>query len=462
MLLAELLDATASEGEPPGDGVARSWEIAVRRRPADAAWALGESWRALYPALVVRGSHGGIPDDEWPRFALLAREMERIAFGPPPINAAKLLALIEAGIVVLERAPHADADVSLDAVLPPPGAAEPQGDLVDQLLERGLIRRAAGGRRGIEVGGAAECVGADGEPARGLAAVGRLTEDWVIGNDTLNRGLHPHPASLGAGRGRLVSAGAPSPALCVGAAPLTARLEAWQRDLLDRPKLLEAMLSEHGSPLNLIAPEPMAANLAELESVAAGLGLDFRAYFARKANKSLALVDRALELGAGVDVAGLHELAQALGRGAGGDDIVLTAAIKSRALIELCRRTSGRGCVIDNADELALAREVAADGKREAADRLPARAQRRRARAPAESLRPAGGPDPRARRRTRSARGRRASPSRRHPLPRRRLRPGRPGARAACGDRARRRARRARAFLALDRHRRRHPDALPP
>jgi diaminopimelate decarboxylase len=166
--------------------------------------------------------------------------------------------------------------------------------------------------------------------------------------------------------------------------PLTARLEQWQRSLLARPALLQELLEQYGSPLNLIAPEPMAANLAELETAARGRGLGFRAYFARKANKSLALVDRALELGAGVDVASEQELAQTLGRGAVGADIVLTAAIKSRRLLELCAGTHV-SCVIDNADELALAREVAATSGHElpvgfrlavsgaAADRPPTR-----------------------------------------------------------------------------------------
>jgi len=151
--------------------------------------------------------------------------------------------------------------------------------------------------------------------------------------------------------------------LCSGEAPLTARLRDWQRGLLDRPALLEQLLQAHGSPLNLIAPEPMAANLAELSRVASAHRLSFRAYFARKANKSLTLVDRALVLGAGVDVAGEQELAQTLSRGASGDDIVLTAAIKTRPLLELCAN-EGATCVIDNADELALARAVAADGRR--------------------------------------------------------------------------------------------------
>jgi uncharacterized NAD(P)/FAD-binding protein YdhS len=171
-------------------GLRRSWRVASAQCPPDGRWALGESWRAIYPALVATGSYGGIPDRLWADFAALAREMERLAFGPPPINGAKLLALAEAGKV---RFGGAGAPPRLDAVLASPGAAERRGDLVDALLERGWIRRAGGGRRGIEVDRAAGCIGRDGTSTPGLAAVGRLTEDWVIGNDTLSRTLHADP-----------------------------------------------------------------------------------------------------------------------------------------------------------------------------------------------------------------------------------------------------------------------------
>ena len=151
--------------------------------------------------------------------------------------------------------------------------------------------------------------------------------------------------------------------LCEGVSPLPARLETRQRELIESPALLEELVERHGSPLNLIDPGPMARNLAELDERAAHHGLDFRAYFARKANKSLALVDRALELGAGIDVAGERELLQAISRGAKADDLILTAAIKPRALLEACVE-SGTTCVIDNADELELATEVAGSARR--------------------------------------------------------------------------------------------------
>jgi diaminopimelate decarboxylase len=134
--------------------------------------------------------------------------MERVAFGPPPMNAAKIAALIDAGIVdpthvrgarlesdggrtrLCSDAGAVPVDVVVDAVLAPPGAIGVVDPLVEQLLDAGDVR-VLDGRRGIEVDEAAGCVGASGSPTEGLAAAGRMTEDSVIGNDTLSRTLHP-------------------------------------------------------------------------------------------------------------------------------------------------------------------------------------------------------------------------------------------------------------------------------
>ena len=149
-----------------------------------------------------------------------------------------------------------------------------------------------------------------------------------------------------------------APTALRGVAPLTARAEPWQLRLLERPGLLQELVVEHGSPLNLIDPRPMARNLAELRGAARVHGVDLGVYFARKANKALGLVDRAMELGAGIDVASEQELQQVLDRGIDAGRVVVTAAVKPRGLLELCAR-SGALVVIDNADELEAARRVA-------------------------------------------------------------------------------------------------------
>lgn len=162
-----------------------------------AAWALGHAWRGLYDALRSRFEGTG---EGFAPFADLAGRLERVAFGPPPVNAAKILALIDAGIIdpaslqqssiagaVPEGLPGA-ADVVVDAVLAPPGVVE--GSLVADLVEAGVLHSPPG-RRGVAVGDDASCLDAEGRAVRALACIGRATEDVVIGNDTLNRALHP-------------------------------------------------------------------------------------------------------------------------------------------------------------------------------------------------------------------------------------------------------------------------------
>ena len=146
---------------------------------------------------------------------------------------------------------------------------------------------------------------------------------------------------------------------CRGQLPLDARLEPWQVRLARDPDRLGAIVERWGSPVNLIAQHPVARNAAALRDAATREGLDLGIFFARKANKALGLVDRALELGLGVDVAGITELEQALARGARPDRLMVTAAIKPRPLLELCARRSIT-VAIDNADELAEYESVAA------------------------------------------------------------------------------------------------------
>jgi diaminopimelate decarboxylase len=80
-------------------------------------------------------------------------------------------------------------DVVVDAVLPGPGARGHTG-VLGQLLAAGHAHSPAG-RRGLEIGADGGCRRSDGRRAPGLSAIGRPTEDWVIGNDTLSRTMHP-------------------------------------------------------------------------------------------------------------------------------------------------------------------------------------------------------------------------------------------------------------------------------
>lgn len=182
-------------------GAAAGWlrhalEMARGQAPPDGAWALGQAWRALYPALVERqrSCSSGHPLC-WPDFASGAAALERLAFGPPAVNAELLLDGLAAGTVqvgvgdVRDRA--GSADLVVDAVLPPPGIVDlPRDSLLGRLRDGRVLSRDPV-RRGARVASDGTVLGPSGARASGLALVGRATEDHVLGNDTLARDLHP-------------------------------------------------------------------------------------------------------------------------------------------------------------------------------------------------------------------------------------------------------------------------------
>lgn len=144
---------------------------------------------------------------------------------------------------------------------------------------------------------------------------------------------------------------------CHGEPPLTARTEPWMEELLANPAACQQLLQEHGSPVNVLDFSALARNAGELTESAAAHGLRLRVFVARKANKTLGLVDAAAQGGLGLDVASLHELQQCLDRGVRANDLIVTAAVKSRELLELAVR-SGVIISLDNQDELLDLRQI--------------------------------------------------------------------------------------------------------
>ncbi len=166
----------------------QSLAVARSSRPIDIPFALGESWRKLYAQLVSRISFGGLAEGQWECYLRTSREMERIAFGPPAENVAKLLRLIRDRVVTLgtsdQTAPNYDA--MLHAVIASPTERDPGGPLA-KLIAEGLVQ--------VDPTTGAVRIGQDGFAVgseHGLAIFGRATEGWIIGNDTLSRTLHPH------------------------------------------------------------------------------------------------------------------------------------------------------------------------------------------------------------------------------------------------------------------------------
>lgn len=157
----------------------------------------------------------------------------------------------------------------------------------------------------------------------------------------------------------------PRPDLCQGLPALTAHLEPWMQDLLDSPEQVQGLLERFGSPVNVHDFSPVADNAARLVAPARDRGVRARVFVARKANKTIGLIDAAHAAGLGVDVASLGELDQCLDRGVPGSDLVVSAAVKPAALLQRCL-DSGAVVSLDNSDEADLLLALATDSGRTA------------------------------------------------------------------------------------------------
>lgn len=199
-----VLDATTGEGV--ADPGAR-WERDVRRAEgdvdADPAWWWGRAWSAGYPDVVRSLERAPRDADTWPRWRARAARLERWAFGPPLETHRRLLALREAGLlgIVAGSLGAAPGAVTLDAFTRGPGVLSaprtwdaPGVEALPWPPWEGLLRRGdvmvRAGERGVFTAPDGACVGADGRQTPGLYALGRPTEDVVIGHDSLQRALH--------------------------------------------------------------------------------------------------------------------------------------------------------------------------------------------------------------------------------------------------------------------------------
>ncbi|WIV43721.1 MULTISPECIES: alanine racemase [Glutamicibacter] len=151
-----------------------------------------------------------------------------------------------------------------------------------------------------------------------------------------------------------------------GTIPLTARLEPWMDSLIADPKLCQELIKQYGSPLNLHDYSSMSRNIAELREAADEHGIDFEIYLARKANKTLGAIDHAVAEGCGIDVASFNELDQCLKRGVPADRIIVTAAVKSVALLRLAVE-HGVVLSLDNLDETAELQAIVQESGKPAA-----------------------------------------------------------------------------------------------
>lgn len=137
---------------------------------------------------------------------------------------------------------------------------------------------------------------------------------------------------------------------CCGVVPLPGRIADWMRILL-QDESLHPWVDQYGSPLNVVNITPFLTHAAALSRVAAERSVQFRPFFARKANKCLAFVDAAVDARLGLDCASSQEIQQSLSRGASPGDIICTAAVKGADLLKLCV-SAGVTIAIDNFQEL--------------------------------------------------------------------------------------------------------------
>lgn len=171
------------------------YDIAMGRCAQDCVWALAEVWCRCYAQLINWISHRDMAADDAHFFRQIAREMERLAFGPPAQNIGKLIALEQASLVSIDHmSGDTSADVTINATIPPAGGTDLAAPL-DGLLSDGYLD--IGTMGGIMVNKNAQALTPDGV-THGLYIIGRATEGCVLGNDTLSRGLHDLPENWAA------------------------------------------------------------------------------------------------------------------------------------------------------------------------------------------------------------------------------------------------------------------------
>ncbi|MEU9482282.1 Y4yA family PLP-dependent enzyme [Streptomyces decoyicus] len=125
--------------------------------------------------------------------------------------------------------------------------------------------------------------------------------------------------------------------------------------------LLHELSYAFGGPFHFLLPPRFDANLAAFRTALSDAGVEGRVYYAKKANKAAVWMERCAAHQAGVDVASVGELREALGHGVRGENLVVTGPAKSD---ELLRLAVLQGCLIavDALDELDLLITLALTG----------------------------------------------------------------------------------------------------
>lgn len=115
--------------------------------------------------------------------------------------------------------------------------------------------------------------------------------------------------------------------------------------------LIEELSYAFGGPFHFLLPDAFDANLQGIRSVLVEAGVDGFVYYAKKANKAAVWIERCAAAGAGVDVASVGELREALGHGVRGENLVVTGPAKASNLLRLALQQCAL-IAVDALDEL--------------------------------------------------------------------------------------------------------------
>ena len=137
----------------------------------------------------------------------------------------------------------------------------------------------------------------------------------------------------------------PAAALSPLLSPSTKKLLTEKRDLLG------SWVEEYGSPLHVVRPSELSANISALRVVLDEFNIDHKIYYGAKVNKSSGLMAAAIGAGAGIDVSSLYELGDAERLGAAGRQLVATGPAKTKEFQETLIRSKAL-ISVDSPEEL--------------------------------------------------------------------------------------------------------------
>ncbi|WP_057937275.1 type III PLP-dependent enzyme domain-containing protein [Algoriphagus resistens] len=146
---------------------------------------------------------------------------------------------------------------------------------------------------------------------------------------------------------------------------LTPITSLWMHQLMGDKSILNALVHKYGSPVNIHHTDSMEENYNSYYNVFAELELKHKIFFARKANKTKVVTQKAYALGMGIDTASLQEYTQCLDMGIPASALIVTAAVKNRRLVEKAVH-HGSLLILDNKDECELVQAVAQEQHKKA------------------------------------------------------------------------------------------------